>query len=323
MSVATNPRALGLFSLCLGILGTTGIGRAFADRAPEIALATVPTHFFCGDEAPESAAALRLYAAHMTWTAALVLEGTAAVVAVGSALFVLWSVSRTSGLNGRWEWYALIMIGAAAVAADAWQAHDLARPGAPHRALLSDLLSTLPDACLSVRVLASRARLTGEPAAIGLGVAMAASVAFGREPVPSELASRLKWLNQLLYVASALFVTGIMMSRANFVWVLAHWDVAADGEISNAIKAVVTGGVVESGVGYSAILAVFFLPARLQLARLVSMLAARESAVGGKARRTWLRENELQGSWQKDARQILALLAPVLSAPIFDAIAKS
>jgi hypothetical protein len=42
-----------------------------------------------------------------------------------------------------------------------------------------------------------------------------------------------------------------------------------------------------------------------------------------KAKRIWLREHHLSGSWQADAGQLLALLAPVLSAPVFDTPVKT
>jgi zinc transporter ZupT len=137
----------------------------------------------------------------------------------------------------------------------------------------------------------------------------------------SELAWRMRWVQRLLYASSLLFVAGIMMSRANFTWILAHWD-TSDEKVSKALGEVIRAGVMQSGVGYSALLVAFFVPTRTFLALLVDPLTPPEACADAEARKRWLAAQNLAGSWQADARQILALLAPVLSAPVFDAIAK-
>jgi len=166
------------------------------------------------------------------------------------------------------------------------------------------------------------ARLVGETTGICVGVAMSSLLVFPSRPEPAELAERLRWVERLLYVASLLFVVGIMMSRANFTWILAHWDIK-DEKATKALDEVIRAGVVQSGVGYSALLVAFFLPARSFLGWLVVPLIPIEARSDAKARKDWLVAHDLSGSWRDDAQQILAMLAPVLSAPVFDAIAKA
>lgn len=166
--------------------------------------------------------------------------------------------------------------------------------------------------------------MAGEPAGICMGVAMCSLLLFRRQPTLEEIALRMRWVNRLLYAASLLFVVGIMMSRANFTWVLAHWQTDDDGTIK-LLGDVVRAGVIQSGVGYSTLLAIFFLPVRAVLGALVVAVDpplpdGREQDIN--ARKARLAARDLGSSWQHDARQLLALLAPVLSAPVFDAIAK-
>jgi hypothetical protein len=120
-------------------------------------------------------------------------------------------------------------------------------------------------------------------------------------------------------VASFLFVVGIMMSRAN-VWVLAHWSVT-DKDVAEALDGVVEAGVVQSGVGYSVLLAAFFVPARLRMDRQIGKQAPGKLR-SGRAGQKWLDHRQLTGQWRDDFQQLLALRAPVLAAPVFDAIAK-
>jgi hypothetical protein len=70
----------------------------------------------------------------------------------------------------------------------------------------------------------------------------------------------------------------------------------------------------QSGVAYSALLVVFFLPARCFLDWLLVPLVPVETRTDAEARKKWLVTHDLAGSWQDDARQLLALLAPVISA---------
>ena len=131
----------------------------------------------------------------------------------------------------------------------------------------------------------------------------------------------MRWLERLLYVSSLLLVAGIMMARANFTWILVHWT--EDTTISKALGEVIRSGVLECGVFYSTVLASVFLPARAFLRSAVDPLARFEVKGDLDAAKKWLAANDLDRTWQDDARQILALLAPLLSAPVFDAIAKS
>src|SRR5262249_1729898 len=156
------------------------------------------------------------------------------------------------------------------------------------------------------------ARMVGEPSGILIGVSMCGLAGFAERPTAGELTRRLMWLHRMLYVSSLLFVVGIMMSRANFPFVPAHWS-AAGPEAHKARAEMIRVGVLESGVGYSALLAIFFLPARALLGVLVDNVIPASVKDDSAARKKWLDDHELSRSWLDDARQILALLAPVLS----------
>ena len=66
-------------------------------------------------------------------------------------------------------------------------------------------------------------------------------------------------------------------------------------------------------------LGVFFLPARAYLAWQVQQLPSD----AGKAHEEAAKQAGLAGPWSESAKQILALLAPVFSAPVLDALVKS
>jgi hypothetical protein len=111
------------------------------------------------------------------------------------------------------------------------------------------------------------------------------------------------------------------MSRANFSWVLAQWG-SSDESLAKAVDAVIDAGVVQSGVGYSALLVAFYAPARALLG-FYSKRAVPVLELSSRAQRDqWLKEHGLDATWQDDARQILAIVAPIISAPLFDAITK-
>jgi hypothetical protein len=56
----------------------------------------------------------------------------------------------------------------------------------------------------------------------------------------------MRWLQRLLYVASLLFVSGIMMSRSNFTWILTHWH-PTDEDVSKTLEEVTHAGVAAVG----------------------------------------------------------------------------
>jgi hypothetical protein len=293
--------------------------------APDVLLANVghgTDHsvwhkFLCAFPSDRPEEALGVFTAFSQWTAMVVFEGVAAALALGMTVTTLAYVGNRAGRRD-FVFFVLLLLGAGAVANDVTQIWSMRSPGAP-QGFLSLLLSSLPPECIRVRHDVVWARLLAEPTGVALGVAMVATVSFAEHPNPEELGARARHLNRLLYVASVLFVAGIMMSRANFVWVLAHWDVSND-DLKKAIAGIVKAGVIQSGVGYTALMTVFFAPVRALLSWQIERAVPAGSR--GKAREKWLKDHDLFVSWQDDARQILALLAPLVSAPVFEAITK-
>jgi hypothetical protein len=78
--------------------------------------------------------------------------------------------------------------------------------------------------------------------------------------------------------------------------------------------------VLQVGVSYSA--TIFFIPARWYLSWQVRQSLS-EGTRDRKARNGALEDLGITASWGDEAKQILALLAPVVSAPILDALTKS
>jgi hypothetical protein len=262
-----------------------------------------------------------MFAAESNWVATLVLESVVAVMATGLALAAI--VATANQQRQSLAWWLVLTVGGGAVAYDAIEINRMADPANCHqpRAFLSYLLAALCD-CTSLGGSVRWARLVGESTGILAGVAMCAMIVLPRRATPLEVAERMKWIQRLLYGASLLFVAGIMMAYANFTWLLAHWD-TTDEKIATIFGEVVRAGVVQSGVAYSALLAIFFLPARAFLGWIASRLVPMDLRDDADARKKWLVARDMGGAWQDDVRQILALLAPVLSAPVFDAIAKA
>lgn len=193
-------------------------------------------------------------------------------------------------------------------------------PGLPaHEGFLSRLLATLPPGCLDIRLSAVWGRLAGEPVGFCIGIAMYAAAIVPERAGTGVLAGRSRTLNHLLYAASLLFVAGLLMSSANFSWILDQWDWKDSGLGKEDRERIVAQGVELAGVAYSAILAVFFLPTR-------ALLEARvRAAMGGQSadlesREKWRKENGFNGGWKEDVRQIMAILAPVITAPLFKAL---
>jgi len=118
-------------------------------------------------------------------------------------------------------------------------------------------------------------------------------------------------------------VIGLLMSRANLSWIMAQWDWVHLGYPADTQKEILERGVKLAGVAYSAILAVFYLPARWILQNHVDRLVPDgKQTRGTQAREGWLKENGFAAGWRDDIKQILAVLAPVLAAPVFETLAK-
>lgn len=158
------------------------------------------------------------------------------------------------------------------------------------------------------------ARLVGEGAAVALCLAAACLTTFVERIHADELARRLLTLRTALYVASVLFVVGVLMVRANFSWVLVHW--LAESVDRKAVLALTTNAVLQAGVGYSAVLVLAFVPPQVLLEIRLAM------AMSSNERTAWRTLHRLNSNWKTDVQQLLAVLAPLLSAPLFDAIAK-
>jgi hypothetical protein len=303
--------------LCMGI----GVGGALAvvltltaAGAHDVAL----TQVIHTPPAEGSAGAFEYFAMRTHWASMLVLEGVIAAFVLACTIAALVEVGRSA-----WREHAftlLSIVGAVLLAYNIrqiWAMRDLHAP----LGYLSQLLSSLPESCHDVRRWIAWARLVGEPVGIAAGVAMTTTVTFARPPTVRDLQGRSRHLRRLLYVVSLLFVAGILMARANFRWVTAHWPVA-DESVAKAIAEIVEAGVVQSGVGYSAVLALFFVPARLLLHTHVQRVVSDAGLTTAKDRKQWLEDHDLSGRWQDDTRQIVAILAPVLSIPVLDALAK-
>jgi len=269
---------------------------------------------------------LNLFSAEATQLGTYLLMILAAAIGVAAAAHAVWSVARdgndsggtTSRKKGIWT---VVSIGLAAAIADVWLAR---RHGA---GFLYQLLFTLHGACPRLKDDVLLARYVGECPGFLIAAAMAvASIVI--TPTGERIAARVQLMQRLLYVASVIFVAGILMCHANFSLVLANWaGQASDDKLAKALQGVVASGGIQAGVGYSALIAIFYLPARFYLAALTDRLVSSSAPPGPEitrkaARAQLLKDNGVSVSWLDDAKQILALLAPVLASPLFDAIAK-
>jgi hypothetical protein len=265
---------------------------------------------------------LALYALQERWLAFALLLITVAAGAVVAAVVTLVGVGIEKDSAGRGLGAATAIVAGLGVIAAAYQLHLLNRPDGSSHGFLSSLLGTLANSGGKedvVRQMVWPLRKVGEGAALLVGAAMAATASPTRDA--ATLARRIERLQFMLYCASLLFVAGILTSESNFTWVTAHWAIDPKDEgLAKAVADTVKAGTLQSGVGYSALLAIFFLPARSVLAWQARRMAppgdARDRADDEKA----LEAAGLVSSWRDDLKQILALLAPVLSAPVVDAL---
>jgi hypothetical protein len=311
----------GVWLLLLGFGGSALVGWLLG-RQPVFRLSDLPHQAICATAKPGEANAIegfRLYAAESAELAMFVLlcsmSAIALVVAVAAAR-VMAAESAGPPATARHALYAVNTLGLALALG-----HVVRVLIGDSVGFLTRLLDLLPSGgtCDQIRRSVMAARLVGETAGFVLGTAMT-GLAVIHKADAETVARRIVWLQRLLYCASLLFVAGLLTSGANFAWVLANWTGSSEEKLAKAVQEVVTSGTIQAGIGYSALIAVFFLPIRAYLVSRVPMGAGKKTR---KERTKALKEAGLEVSWVEDAKQILALLAPVLAAPIFDAIAKS
>jgi hypothetical protein len=299
-----------------GLIGGILLGEALSFWPSPVSLAQMQIDAACGVEGREKAAAVLSFAAFKRWQAMFVL------LVVSSLIGLCLSVEAFLGRNRPHgpDLWGIVAVAAAAVG------YRLSHiPG--QDGFLSEIARTLVGGvgCEGLWRQLWIPRRVGEAAAIVLGAATAATAVLPRLVDASVLAARLHRLHRLLYGASLLFVAGLLVSQAAFALVVSNWVFGTgDAEaLAKTLPEVVTSGVLQAGVGYSAVLAVFFLPARAYLAwRAAGLAEASAPGASVKQRRAWLEERGLVGSAREAVGQVVALLAPVLSAPIVDALAK-
>jgi len=285
-------------------------------------------------------AKLGVFSAESHWHAVFLFEMAVAVLAVASVVWTLGVVFRQPAAKAPGEGYnggirdelpltamvgwafllALVTAGGCimAIAIDhIWQM----RESRIIEGFLSAILVSLPQECAPVRHSVVWGRLVGESAAFALGVAMSTMVQFRKPPTHAHIAQRLFCMKQLLYCASLLLVVGILMSRANFMLVLSHWDTSQHEGVAKALGGVVEAGAMQSGVGYSALLAVFYFPVRLLL-ELHVWLQVPDWCRSSQAREMWCGAHGLTGSWRNELQPILAVVAPLIAAPVLEALAR-
>jgi hypothetical protein len=304
-------RAILLFaaSLCL-----TLALMAVASRLPSpVALAGI--EIACARCDPSVGDALAMFALQERWLAFALLLVTAAAGAVSAAAVTLIGIANERDAGGRRSSRVTAAVALAGLSAAAFHVTRLSWCEATSHGFLSSLLSTVASSGGQedvIRDMVWPMRSVGEGAALFVGAAMAATASPCLDTV--TLARRIERLQLLLYCGSLLFVAGILMSESNFTWITAHWVVdPEDGDFAKAIGEIVKAGTLQSGIAYSALLAIYFLPARSVLAWQARQMGARGQAQAQEVA-------ALVGSWRSDLKQVLALVAPVLTAPLLDAL---
>lgn len=257
--------------------------------------------------------ALGILAARTVQLSMLQLEVLVAVLALTIVACLIGPRMRPRILGYR----GVLVCAIALVGGVAWQAHGaygMTQCETLPRGFLGQLLTSIPYE-REGRLTLAWTKGAGEISGVVLAVAAASLVAFSSRPSRAELAVRYVLFQRLLYISSFLFVVGTLVSRANFAWVVAHWDLPKK-ELSDAASALVTAGVTHVSIGYSAMLAAAFIPLRL-------LLDSHLNAHVPKAeQQEWFSRLGLSATWQNDVRQLLGLLAPIIAAPIFDVVAK-
>ena len=310
--------SVGLLAVAFGAAVLVG---ALLSRTPAFAIKDLPHDALCAAADPakvNATEAFRFYAADARQLAMFTLLCVAAGIALVASAAAARSTARQCGKDSGCPKSALVitfvvglaLAGAHVIRVVWWDSGS---------GFLTRLLQVLPSggSCDVIRGRVLAARLVGETAGFIVGTAMAGVAVFG--DAKEVVAGRIQMLQRLLYCASLLFVAGLLVSGANFALVLSNWVGSVDEKVSKALQEVISGGTAQAGVGYSALITVFYLPIRIYLASKVppgDVAAKKEASDAPKVAGINL-------VWLDEAKQILALLAPVLAAPIFDAIAKT
>jgi hypothetical protein len=290
---------------------------------PTAPLTIPPTPALCESASSEVVPSLHVYAAEATQLGTLLLMCVMAVAAVALSIVSVsqrWRASEAEPASSRTALAGVYLGGLGVTAGYVAFVLFCHRGGG----FLMQLLDTLHGvgAYSSVRHRALAAKCVGEAAGFIVTTAMAGLVII-TEANEKTVADRVLWLQRLLYAMSLLFVAGLLASQANFSMILAQWPGFADEGQKKAIDEVVASGTLQLGIAYSSLIAVFYIPMRVFLeVELQALLRKQKKGSGRSERKKLLVDNGVAVSWQEDAKQILALLAPVLASPLFDAIAK-
>jgi hypothetical protein len=308
----------GLISLIVSCAAVYLIALA-VENVP--AIGVHPPQFNCPSTTGLSEVNLALFSTKLTWLAMVTLEAVTAFFCCVLSAFVFWSIAKNNKPGLDKVLAATLILGLLIVAKDVSLVWSM-RAYSEGSGFLSRLLATLPAACQDVRNSVVWARMFGEPPGFFIGIAMSATLIFSKIPTPLELLRRSRQLNYLLYAASLLFVVGLLVTRANISWILAQWDPKMVKELAEPLADVVASGVLISGVAYSAILLVFFVPVRCLLGHQIEKTMMESELPTLALRDKWLKNHGFSRGWKEDAQQILAIFAPVVSVPIFDALTK-
>lgn len=162
---------------------------------------------------------------------------------------------------------------------------------------------------------------------IGLGAAFFVATAFFAlllfpAKVDSNLLNqRMRMLRILLYSAAFVFVSGILLLSAETSWLGAIIGAGTGAE--KALAGVVRSGTERAGVVYTTMIGSVFIPCFWIMYRAAQELGRKATDGGGiKEVQEWVNAEGIGTSWQHVVRSALAVMAPLLSAPIGDALGK-
>lgn len=175
-----------------------------------------------------------------------------------------------------------------------------------------EMLEAWGKACPTLAEHFLKPKTIGEAGASALGLVMCATVHFDRcTPRPHEVATRIVQLRWMLYLGAAVFVVALVVIRSVYAYVLdpascpARWSDARAQEIVDA-------GTVYAGVTYSFLLAAFFVPPRVLLARWARSLVPPDKLENEKSE--WLGIHDLAFTPSEGIRELATVLGPLLSA---------
>ena len=280
----------------------------------------------CGSAGRPQLEVLSLFAMQARWMAFALLLTTIAAIAVVVAVVTVVGLARAAARSASSEGAlpATVVVGVLGLAAALIHIYRLEYGDGAGTGFLTSLLGTVAGSqgpCEKIRAMVWPMRIIGEGSAFLLAAAMAATAAPSADA--ATVARRIGTLQLLLYCASLLFVAGILMSQSNFAWVTAQWaGYPREESVEKSIEAIVQAGTLQAGVGYSSLLVAFFLPARSYLAWQARLIAPKQELHDRATEKKNMEEAGLVGSWREDLKQILALLAPILAAPLFDALVR-